>query len=66
MNHMQGCLRIRTEDFGGSWVPVVSAEAHSKEAEEIWPVAVTKADFFYIASSADAFPPVLPRPCLSK
>ena len=59
-------LRVRTVDFGGSWVPLFAAAAHQKGKETYWPVAVTKAELFCIVCASAAVPSVLPRPVLTK
>ena len=62
----QGVLRVRTVDFGGSWVPLFAAAAHQKGEETYWPVAVTKAELFCIVCASAAVPSILPRPVLTK
>ncbi|KAK9809234.1 hypothetical protein WJX72_011841 [[Myrmecia] bisecta] len=64
----QGVMRLRSPDFGGSWVPVFSSAAARKGSEVYWPVALTEHDMHCIVcSSSSPQPQVIPgrRPVLS-
>lgn len=63
---MQGILRVRTVDFGGSWTPLFDSANHQQGGVTHWPVAVTKAELYCIVSAEDAVPTVLPRPILTR
>ncbi len=40
--HVQGVLRLRSPDFGGTWMPVFDTATEQKNNETFWPVAVTR------------------------
>jgi len=63
---LQGVLRVRTVEFGGSWTPLFASSDHQQGGVTHWPVAVTKAELYCIVCKSDASPSVLPRPILTR
>ena len=63
---LQGVLRVRTVDFGGSWAPLFDSADHQQGGVTHWPVAVTHAELYCIVSAENAMPTVLPRPILTR
>ena len=40
--HRQGVMRLRSPEFGGTWMPVFDSAAEQKNKETFWPVAITR------------------------
>ena len=63
-----GCVRVRTSEFGGSWTPVFrSQDARQQEGEHHWTVAVSVAEsalYCVVGGNANG-PAVHPRPVLT-
>lgn len=63
-----GCVRVRTSEFGGSWTPVFrSMDARQQEGEHHWTVAASVAEsalYCVVCGNANG-PAVHPRPVLT-
>ena len=63
---MQGVLRVRSPQYGGTWVPVFSAQEAQKGSEVFWPVAVGERELTCVVCTPQRpFPAVQPPPVLS-
>ncbi|CAN4088315.1 unnamed protein product [Withania somnifera] len=62
----KGVLRVFTNQYGGSWLPLFSASKLKKSEENYWVVGLnTNKLFCVICKSPDSFPEVTPKPILS-
>lgn len=61
----KGVLRVFTNQFGGSWLPLFSASKEKSE-ENYWVAGLNMNKLFCIVcKSPDLFPPVMPKPVLT-
>ena len=61
-----GVVRMRTEDFGGSWVPVYrSSAARSTDGQHHWVVSLSASTLYCIITRTSVGPTPNPRPVLS-
>ena len=61
-----GVVRMRTEDFGGSWVPVYrSSAARSTDGQHHWVVSLSASSLYCVITRTSAGPTANPRPVLS-
>ncbi|KAA8541101.1 hypothetical protein F0562_025064 [Nyssa sinensis] len=62
----KGVLRVFTDQYGGSWLPLFSTSKMKKPEENYWVVGLNASKLFCIVcKSPDAFPQVTPKPVLS-
>ncbi|KAL4584152.1 hypothetical protein LXL04_008743 [Taraxacum kok-saghyz] len=61
-----GVLRVFTNQYGGSWVPLFSAGKLKKKDESYWVVGLNKTNLFcVVCKSPDKFPQAVPKPVLT-
>lgn len=61
-----GVLRVFTNQYGGSWLPLFSASKLKKSEENYWVVGLNSSKLFcVICKSPDSFPEATPKPILS-
>ncbi|KAG1326667.1 WD repeat and HMG-box DNA-binding protein 1 [Cocos nucifera] len=63
----KGVLRVFSNQYGGSWLPVFSAsKARKSEDENYWIVGLNASKLFcIICKSPESFPSVMPKPVLT-
>ncbi|KAL9243328.1 hypothetical protein vseg_017229 [Gypsophila vaccaria] len=62
----KGVLRVHSDQFGGSWLPLFSASKVKKADENYWVVGLNAEKLFcIICKSPDSYPKVLSKPVLS-
>ncbi|KAF9593767.1 hypothetical protein IFM89_025392, partial [Coptis chinensis] len=62
----EGTLRVFTNQFGGSWIPLFSASKEKKSDESYWMVGLNASKVFCIVcKTPDLYPPVMPKPVLT-
>ncbi|XP_059644815.1 protein ENHANCER OF LHP1 1 [Cornus florida] len=62
----KGVLRVFTDQYGGSWLPLFSARKVKKPDENYWVVGLNASKLFCIVcKSPDSFPQVIPKPVLT-
>uniref|UniRef100_A0A5B7B1E7 Putative WD repeat and HMG-box DNA-binding protein 1 n=1 Tax=Davidia involucrata TaxID=16924 RepID=A0A5B7B1E7_DAVIN len=62
----KGVLRVYTDQYGGSWLPLFSASKVKKTEENYWVVGLNASKLFCIVcKSPDLFPQVIPKPVLT-
>ncbi|KAF5198785.1 Wd repeat-containing protein [Thalictrum thalictroides] len=62
----EGMLRVFTNQYGGSWIPVFSASKEKKSDESYWMVGLNSSKVFCIeCKSPDIYPAVTPKPVLT-
>ncbi|XP_057952371.1 protein ENHANCER OF LHP1 1 [Malania oleifera] len=62
----KGVLRVFTNQFGGSWLPLFSANKEKKMEEKYWVVGLNTSKLFcVVCKSPDIYPRVTPKPVLS-
>ncbi|GAB4860926.1 Protein ENHANCER OF LHP1 1 [Ancistrocladus abbreviatus] len=62
----KGILRLYTEQFGGSWIPLFSQSKVKKPEETCWVVGLSADKLFcIICKSPDSYPKVTPKPVLT-
>ncbi|KAJ8536345.1 hypothetical protein K7X08_034746 [Anisodus acutangulus] len=62
----KGVLRVFTNQYGGSWLPLFSASKLKKPEENYWVVGLNTSKLFcVICKSPDSFPEATPKPILS-
>ena len=52
MHIVQGVLRLRTQEYGGCWVPVFVSAQQRKNSEVYWPVSLTMTQLTCIVCTA--------------
>ncbi|CAI0412559.1 unnamed protein product [Linum tenue] len=63
---LQGVLRVYTSQYGGSWLPLFSANKTKKSDENYWVVGLNASKLFCIVcKSPEVFPQVMPKPILT-
>lgn len=62
----KGVLRVFTNQYGGSWLPLFSASKLKKPEENYWVAGLNASKLFCIVcKSPDSFPQVIPKPVLT-
>ncbi|KAJ4843865.1 hypothetical protein Tsubulata_039305 [Turnera subulata] len=62
----KGVLRVFTDQYDGSWLPLFSASKEKKSDENYWIVGLNSSKLFCIVcKSPDLFPQVMPKPVLT-
>ncbi|KAK6921076.1 Minichromosome loss protein Mcl1, middle region [Dillenia turbinata] len=62
----KGVLRVFTEQFGGSWLPLFSASKEKKSEENYWVVGLNASKLIcVVCSSPETFRQVTPKPVLT-
>ncbi|XP_010257868.1 PREDICTED: WD repeat and HMG-box DNA-binding protein 1 [Nelumbo nucifera] len=62
----KGVLRVYTNQYGGSWIPLFSASKEKKSEENYWVVGLNASKLFcIICKHPDSFPQVMPKPVLT-
>ncbi|CAI0450117.1 unnamed protein product [Linum tenue] len=62
----KGVLRVFTSQYGGSWLPLFSANKTKKSDENYWVVGLNASKLFCIVcKSPEVFPQVMPKPILT-
>ncbi|KAK1296971.1 hypothetical protein QJS10_CPB15g01087 [Acorus calamus] len=62
----KGVLRVFSEQYGGSWLPLFSANREKSEEENYWVVGLSASKLFCITcKSPDTYPQVMPKPVLT-
>ncbi|CAL1391088.1 unnamed protein product [Linum trigynum] len=62
----KGVLRVFTSQYGGSWLPLFSANKTKKSDENYWVVGLNANKLFCIVcKSTEVFPQVMPKPILT-
>ncbi|XP_047329703.1 protein ENHANCER OF LHP1 1 [Impatiens glandulifera] len=61
-----GVLRVYTDQYGGSWLPLFSSRKIKKPEENYWVVGLNSSKLFcVVCKSPDSFPQVFPKPILT-
>ena len=63
MRIVQGVLRLRTQEYGGCWVPVFVSAQQRKNSEVYWPVTLTMTQLTCIVCTATQPVPQVSAPC---
>lgn len=61
-----GCLRLRSPQFGGAWVPIFDATRARKGSEAFWVVWITRDALSCVVCPAGGQPQVHPRPVVTQ
>ncbi|KAE9463945.1 hypothetical protein C3L33_04174, partial [Rhododendron williamsianum] len=62
----KGVLRVFTDQYGGSWLPLFSSTKVRKPEENHWVVGLNAIKLFcVVCKSPDTFPQVIPKPVLN-
>ncbi|KAJ4960748.1 hypothetical protein NE237_020658 [Protea cynaroides] len=62
----KGVLRVFTNQYGGSWLPIFSASKEQKAEGNYWLVGLNMSKLFCVVCKApDTFPQVTPKPVLT-
>ncbi|KAL6995003.1 hypothetical protein U1Q18_005137 [Sarracenia purpurea var. burkii] len=62
----KGVLRVFTDQYGGSWLPLFSSGKVKKPEENYWVVGLNDRKLFsVVCKSPDLFPQVIPKPILT-
>ncbi|KAK1404536.1 WD repeat and HMG-box DNA-binding protein 1 [Heracleum sosnowskyi] len=62
----KGVLRVFSNQYGGSWLPLFSASKLKKPEENYWVAGLNMSKLFCIVcKSPDSFPQVIPKPVLT-
>ncbi|XP_042489707.1 WD repeat and HMG-box DNA-binding protein 1 [Macadamia integrifolia] len=62
----KGVLRVFTNQYGGSWLPIFSSSKEKESEKNYWVVGLNTSKLFcVVCESPDTFPPVTPKPVLT-